>query len=395
MTENIVLNLEDFLITFKISSKPNEITNKQDTTIQFYIKFFHRFPELINEESSEELNELFFKLFPQSQHVFQLQDNAQKFVTIINKVKLDTIPKQYRDILKEESILYIHSSARVVFDFIFETTNQDVFIIVDNIVNQLNHTFCFDDYIIPWYDYTQEKLQSLDFELSKMDDEDSDKKYHDYFQSILNKQINLLHRTSDKLSIEDDYTLQQILAKSYFNSCPEEQNLIPYLLQKIMKENNHTLFEIHSFIPVNDEYAVNFILTAKLINNEVVFGESNHLFFQLIMKSLGAYFSQTMKDSNLFIRAINPIVNITSYTKEMHKEDNPLNEIYGFFFNQDFAYGLSKIETKKILEQDIYIMKYRRRKPGTFYADAADLFSQYATDKAISLILGKIKLFHK
>ncbi len=115
----------------------------------------------------------------------------------------------------------------------------------------------------------------------------------------------------------------------------------------------------------------------------------------MIVKALGAYFSKTQKDSNLFIRAINPTIDIMSYNKDMTKETHKFNEIYGFFFNNDFAYGLTKAETKKILEQDLYTLKYKKPKPGTFYADAADLFSQYATDKAISLILGNIKLIHK
>ena len=87
------------------------------------------------------------KLFPQSQHLFQLQDNAQKFVSIINNVNLQSISKDYRELLREEAILYIHSCARVIFDFVFETTNQDVFMRVDNLVNQINHIFNFDDYI--------------------------------------------------------------------------------------------------------------------------------------------------------------------------------------------------------------------------------------------------------
>lgn len=394
MTDKIKLNLDDFIITFRILSNSSD-TEKTQTNIQFYINFFNRFPELISANASQELNELFVKLFPPSQFIFQLQDNAQNFVNIINQLKLESIPKQYRKILTEESILYMHSSARIVFDFIFETTNEDVFLIVDNLINTLNNTFSFNDYIIPWYDYTKEKLKSLDFELSKMDDKESEKKYTDYFFSILNKKINLLHRTSEKISIEDDFKLQKILANSYFNSLVEEQNLIPYLLNKIMKENSYSLFEIHSFIPINEDYAVNFIFTAKLVNNELVFGEKNHLFFQLIVKALGAYFSKTNQDSNLFIRAINPIVNIISYDKEMIKQDNHLNEIYGFFFNKDFAYGLNKLETKKILEQDLYTMKYKKPKPGTFYAESAEIFSQYATDKALSIILGKIQLFQK
>lgn len=389
MTEILRLSLNDFAITFKISSRSN------DTNIKFYLSFFNRFPELVNDNCSEELHELFTKLFQKSEHLFQLQDNAQKFVTIINNVNLSNVPKAYQELLKEESILYIHASARVIFDFVFETTNQDIFLIVDNLVNKINHIFDFDEYIIPWYDYTQEKLEALDFELSKMDSEDSDKKFVDYFQSILNNQLNLIHRTTDKISIEDDYILQNLLAQSYFKSLPEEQNMIFYLLQKIMKENNTSAFEIHSFIPINEEYAVNFILTAKLVDNELVFGEKNHLFFHLIVKALGAYFSRTKKDSNLFIRAINPTIDIMSYNKDMTKETHKFNEIYGFFFNDDFAYGLTKAETKKILEQDLYTLKYKKPKPGTFYSEAADLFSQYATDKAISLILGNIKLIHK
>lgn len=389
MTEKLHLSLNDFGVTFKISSKaPNE------AKIKFYVSFFNRFPELIEDNASDELFLLFEKLFPASKHLFQLQDNAQKFVNIINDMKLDTIPKVYRESLKEEAILYIHSCARVIFDFVFETTNQDVFLSIDNIINKLNHIFQFDDYIIPWYDYTQEKLEAIDFELSKMDEQDSDQKFLDYFKSLSENQTNFIHRTSDKVSIEDDFRLQKILANAYFKSIPEEQNLIPYLLNKIIKENNHSVFEIHSFIPLNEEYAINFIFTAKLIDNKITFGDKNPLFFNLISKALGAYFSKTKKDSNLFIRAINPTVDILSYNKDMTKESHKFNEIYGFFFNEDFSYGLTKIETKKILEHDLYTLKYKKPKPGTFYADASDIFSQYATDKAISLILGNIKIAH-
>lgn len=388
MTEKIKLNLNDFNITFKISSQAKK------TNIKFYINFFNHFPELIEDHFSDELNLLFWKIFPKSEHLFQIQDNAQKFVTMINDKKLELAPKIYQESLKEETILYIHSCARIVFDFIFETTNQDTFLIVDNLINKINYAFRFDDYIIPWFDYTQEKLTALDFELSKITEQDSDQKFENYFKSLSNQEINFIHRTSEKLSLEDDFRLQQLLSEAYFKSVPEDQNLIPYLLQKIISENNHTIFEIHSFIPLNEEYAVNFIFTAKLVNDKIVFSEKNPLFFNLIAKALGAYFSKTQKDSNLFIRAINPTVDILSYNRDMTKESHKLNEIYGFFFNKDFSYGLSKNETKKILEHDLYTLQYKKPKPGTFYVDASDLFSQYATDKAISLILGNIKVVH-
>lgn len=389
MTEKLNLTLNDFSITFKISSKsPNE------AKIKFYISFFNRFPELIEDNSSVELFLLFEKLFPKSKHLFQLKDNAQKFVTIINEAKWSSVPNIYRESLKEESILYLHSCARVVFDFVFETTNQDIFLNVDNIINKLNYIFQFDDYIIPWYDYTQEKLDEIDFELNKMEEKDSDQKFLDYFKSLSDHKTNFIHRTSDKISIEDDYRLQKILSDAYFKSIPEEQNLIPYLLHKIIKENNHSIFEIHSFIPLNDDYAINFIFTAKLIDNKIVFSEKNPLFFNLISKALGAYFCKAQKDSNLFIRAINPIIDISTYNQDLTKETHKFNEIYGFFFNKDFSYGLTKNETKKILEHDLYTLKYKKPKPGTFYADASDIFSQYATDKAISLILGNIKISH-
>lgn len=390
MTEKFTLSLNDLSITFKTLS-----TSQNNNSIQFYLSFFNRFPELISDNSAEELNILFWKLFPQSKHLFQLQDNASKFVTMINNANFTNLPIAYQESVKEESILYIHSSARVIFDFVFQITNQDMFLVIDKLVNKINYLFQFNEYIIPWSDYTKEKLDSIDFELSKMSLQDSEQKYIDYFQSLLTQPINLIHRASEKMSIEDDYTLQTILSQFYFNSLPEEQNLVPYLLKKLIKDNNYTNFEIHSFIPINNEYAINFIIPAKLINDELVFGTTNHIFFNLIVKSLGSYFSKTSKDSNLFIRAINPNVNIISYTKNMTKEENHLNEIFGFFFNQDFAFGLNKVELKKILEHDLYTLKYKNPKPGTFYSDSADLFSQYATDKAISLILGNIKLYQK
>ena len=390
MTHTFNLDLNDFSITFKITS-----ASKNNTNIQFYTQFFNRFPELINNNHSVELYQLFWKIFPHSEHPFQLQDNAHQFVNLINNIQFDTISEQYSKILKEEAILYSHSSARIIFDFIFETTNQDMFLVIDNIINGLNHAFDFDDYLIPWYDYSHENSPTSVFELSALKQYDTEQQYSDYFSSLFTDQLNLIHRISETLSIDDDLLLQQVLSHFYLNSIAEEQNLILYVLQKIQQENNHSLFEIHSFVPINEQYAVNFVIHAKLIDNQFVFGENNHPFFHIIIKALGAYFSQTQQDSNLFIRAINPQVNIMSYDKNMIKEENHLNEIYGFFFNQDFAYGLNKSETKKILEHDIYTLRYKKPKPGTFYSDASEIFSQYATDKAISLILGNIKLYQK
>lgn len=388
MTEKIQLGLNDFSLTFKIQTQqPNQFK------IQFYLSFFNRFPELIDENDSEELLLLFDKLFPTSKLFFQLQDNAQKFVDIINNLKLNNVPSIYQESFKEETILYIHSCARLIFDFIFERTNQDYFLIIDNIINSLNHIFQFDDYIIPWYDYTQEKLDYIDFELSKMNEEDTDQKFLDYFKSLSDNKTNFIHRTSEELSIDEDFKLQKLLADAFFKSSPEEQNLIPYLLNKIIKENNHSIFEIHSLIPINDQYPVSFIFTMKLVDNKFVFAEKNPLFFNLIIKALGAYFSKTKTDSNLFIRAINPNVDILSYNKDMTKEKHNLNEIYGFFFSENYySFGLNKEETKKILEHDLYTLKYKKPKPGTFYVDASDIFSQYATDKALALILGDIKI---
>lgn len=391
MTEKFELDLEQFKITFIISSK----AKKPETKIKFYLEFFNQFPDLINKNLSHDLNTLFWKIYPDNQHLFQLQDHAQKFVDIINHANFSTLPEKFQEVVKEDSVLYIHSAARIIFDFIFEITNQDCFLKIDNIINKINHILGFDDYIIPWYDYTQEKLEDIDFELNKMDAVDSDEKYTDYFKTLLEKNINFIHRTSDKLSLEDDFSLQKILASYYFKSKPEEQNLLPYILKNIFKETNTNLFEIHSFIPINEEFAINFIMTAHIENNEIIWGNKNHIFFNLIAQSLGAYFSKTNKDSNLFIRAINPSVNIMSYDKNMEKHEHKFNEIYGFFFSDKYAYGLTKAETKKILEQDLYTLQYKKPKPGTFYADASDLFAQYATDKALSLILGNIKIVHK
>lgn len=384
MLDKLNLSLDDFQITFTLLNDSNR------NFIGFYAAFFNYYPELIQDNLATELCLLFDKMFDKTDDVLKLQSNAQRFVHIINSAKFTTVPLNYQEALKEEAILYLHGCARVIFDYIFETTNKDYFLIIDNLVNKLNIHFKFDDYIIPWYDYTQEKLEQIDFELHKMEEKDSDEKFLDYFSSLKNN--NFIHRTSEKMSIEDDFTLQTILSHSYFNSLPEEQNLLPYLLNKISKENNHTHFEIHSFIQLNDEYAVNFIFTAQLIDNNLVFGDKNPLFFNLIAKALGAYFSKTDKDSNLFIRAINPKVEIMSYNDDMTKQSHCMNEIYGFFFSKDFSYGLTKNETKKILEHDLYTLKYKKPKPGTFYADSSDIFSQYATDKAISLILGNVKI---
>jgi hypothetical protein len=387
MTEKINLNLNDFTITFKISKNSSD-----EIKIKFYVAFFNRFPELIEDNSSYELFLLFEKIFPKEKNLIQLYDNAQKFINAINNTKFETIPKIYKELLKEESVLYIHSCARIISDFIFKTTNQDVFLIIDNIINKINNIFKFDKYIIPWYDYTPQKIQDDNFELSKIDEKDIDKNFLDYFISLSENKTNFIFRTSDKISIEDDLKLQKILAHAYFNSIPEEQNLIPYLLNKISKENNYSVFEIQSFIPLNEEYAINFIFNANFINNKIIFNEKKSSFFNLISKSLGAYFCNTEKDSNLFIRAINPNIDILSYNKDMTKEIHKFSEIYGFFFNKDFSYGLTKNETKKILEHDLYTLKYKKHKPGTFYADALDIFAQYATDKSISLILGDVKI---
>lgn len=385
MLDKLNLSLDDFKITYTLFNDSNH------NFIGFYVSFFNNDSQLIQDNIAVELGLLFEKMFNKTNDVLKLQTNAQRFVHIINEAKFTSAPLHYQEALKEEAILYIHSCARVIFDHILETTNKDYFLIVDNLVHKLNDKFTFDDYIIPWYDYTQEKLEQIDFELSKMEEQDSDEKFIDYFLSLKTNN-NFIHRTSDKLSIEDDFTLQSILSESYFNSLPEEQNLLPYLLNLISKENNHTHFEIHSFIPLNEDYAVNFIFKAQLIDNHLVFGEKNPLFFNLIAKALGAYFSKTQKDSNLFIRAINPKVEIMSYNNDMTKQSHLMNEIFGFFFSQDFSYGLTKNETKKILEHDLYTLQYKKPKPGTFYADASDIFSQYATDKAISLILGNIKI---
>lgn len=390
MLDKLNLSLDDLKITFTLFHDSN------NHVIGFYASFFNRYPELIQDNLATELGLLFDKMFTPTNDVLKLQANAQRFVHIINSAKFNTVALNYQEALKEEAILYLHGCARVIFDHIFETTNKDYFLVIDNLVNKLNTYFKFDDYIIPWFDYTQEKLEQIDFELSKMEEKDTDQKFLDYFSSLKSKNNNFIHRTSEKLSIEDDFTLQTILSNSYFNSLPEEQNLLPYLINKISKENNHTHFEIHSFIQLNDEYAVNFIFKAQLIDDTLVFGDKNPLFFNLIAKALGSYFSKTQNDSNLFIRAINPKVEIMSYDNQMNKKSHLMNEIYGFFFSKDFSYGLTKNETKKILEHDLYTLQYKKPKPGTFYADASDIFSQYATDKALSLILGNFKIaYHK
>ena len=387
----IVLSLDDFEITFKLFTKGK----KDNTKIRFYLKFFNRFPDLINDNSSDEINELFWKVFPNYDNFAELQKHAKIFSTIMEFLTWHNLPKQYREALKEECILYIHNSARTIFDFIFETTNQDSFLIVDNLINQINDIFDFNDYIIPWYDYTHEKLQSIDFELKKMEVTDSDEKFIEYFKLLSEQPLNLIHRTTDKISLDDDYKLQKILANHFFDSLPEEQNLLNYLLTHIAKENNTSQFEINALIPINNEYAVMLIIDANLENDNIVFGKTNPFFFNIIAKALGAYFSKTSNDSNLFIRAINPNIDIFQFDKNMEKHSHKYNELYGFFFSKDFSYGLTKNETKNLLETGLYTLKYKNPTPGTFYIDAADLFSKYATDKAISLILGNVKFSQK
>lgn len=390
MQEKLYLDLNDFKIGFKFKTE-------NDIEPQFYLNFFNRFPHLIEPHCSKELNLFFKNVFSkiQTDPLEDLSQKTLKFVNIINNYSVDLFPENYHDFLKEEILFYIHNSASVIYDFVLKNTNTDMYKNIDSMVEQVNRNWKFNKYTVPWYDYTAKKQNYFNFEINKINIETEDIKFNDYLFSINNNELILIHRTSDHLTIQEDYSVQQVLAKYYFQSINEEQNLIPYLLQRIMSESNTSVFEINAFIPINNKDAVNLIIPVHFINEKLVYGEKNHSFFLFLVKCLGAYFSKTNKDSNLFIKAIDPTVNIMTYNKELVKERNNLNEIYGFFFGKDFSYGLNKTETKLMLQHNLHTLKYKKHKPGTFYYDACDIFSHYATDKAISLILGNIQVVHK
>lgn len=355
----------------------------------FYLSFFNRYPELIEKNTSPDLLNLFNFYFSNKDNSVDLflqffnNDKFSSFGFEINVVK----------ILKNEFLFYLYSSAREIYDFIYEISNQDNFLNIDKIIESINLKFSYDDYSLPWYDYNQNKTNLSivnGFNIGKTLDDDNEDVYISYFHELLSNhkkgsKCALKFRLTPDLPEQDELGLQLDLAKYYFESTPEEQNLLHYLINFINKELKASNFNLILFLPFNASYVAIITISLDYLKNDI---SISNPFVKFLLKSLSAFFNRHPAESNLLIKA-NTDYQMFTLDENNNKTPRYLSEVYGFYFSKDISYGMNKIEVDKFISKFNFNLKIKNI-PSNFLVDSSDIYSSYITDKSLSIILGNV-----